>query len=221
MDAAPLSPYQALAVAVRNEERAFSFYTYLAALADGDVQVRRRAESLAREELKHVAQLRRFRRRAYHQQASGRSPTVPAVVVLADLHGLAWGLESGSAAVIEAAAQSLDAGGERAAGALLRHAGSESVRRAAELGRLAGGPRAPPGSHACEEARARGLLKPGGLAAARGLELCERDAREVLDTYLIIAERAGDEALRAAAQELAEAAMGRLALIRSQSGDAS
>lgn len=219
-DDAALTPYRALAIAVRNEERAFSFFTYLAGLAEADSPTRQRAEALAREELKHVARLRRLRRRAYHQQASGRIPTVPPVAVLADLHGLAWGLESGSAAVIEAAARSLDTDGERAAGALLRHAGSESARRAAELARLADGQLAPPGSQACEEARARGLLRPGALTPSDGLRLCEGDAREVLEVYLTIADHAVDAAITAVAEQLAEAAMGRLGLIRSQSGDA-
>lgn len=64
-DLSRLTPYEALAAAVRNEERAFSFYTYLAAIADA-AAVRERAEALAREELEHVALLRGMRRKAFH-----------------------------------------------------------------------------------------------------------------------------------------------------------
>src|SRR5687767_6443363 len=60
-----LSSYQSLSMAVRNKERAFAFWTYVAAYAR-DREVRRAAESMAGEELDHVANLRRERRRAYH-----------------------------------------------------------------------------------------------------------------------------------------------------------
>lgn len=60
-----LTPYRALAIAVRNEERAFSMYSYLAAHAQ-DPAVAAEAEKLAVEALRHAALLRRWRRSAYH-----------------------------------------------------------------------------------------------------------------------------------------------------------
>ena len=66
-----LTPYRAFALAVQNEERAFSFYAYLAAHADGD-GVRMEAEKLGGEELRHAALLRRWRRRAYHRERGSR-----------------------------------------------------------------------------------------------------------------------------------------------------
>ena len=66
-----LSSYHSLSMAVRNKERAFAFWTYVAAYAK-DREVRRAAESMAGEELDHVANLRRERRRAYH---AGRAAT--------------------------------------------------------------------------------------------------------------------------------------------------
>src|SRR5215210_3190268 len=60
-----LSAYRSLSMAVRNEERAFAFWTYVAAYAK-DREIRRAAETMAGEELNHVATLRRERRRAYH-----------------------------------------------------------------------------------------------------------------------------------------------------------
>ena len=51
---AELSAYQALAFAVRNEERAFAFYVYVAAAAK-DSAARALAEDLARDELEHAS----------------------------------------------------------------------------------------------------------------------------------------------------------------------
>ncbi len=62
-----LTPYRAFAVAVENEQRAFSFYAYLAAHADNP-QIRAEAEKLGAEELRHASLLRRWRRRAYHRE---------------------------------------------------------------------------------------------------------------------------------------------------------
>jgi rubrerythrin len=68
-----LSAYRALSMAVRNEERAFAFWSYVAAHAETP-EVRQAAETMAHEELGHVATLRRERRQAFHagrRQADG------------------------------------------------------------------------------------------------------------------------------------------------------
>lgn len=65
--AALLTPYKALSIAVRAEERAFTFWIYLASTA-GDAAVRAQAEEMARQELVHAAKLRHARRRAYHTE---------------------------------------------------------------------------------------------------------------------------------------------------------
>lgn len=62
-----LTAYRVLSMAVRNEERAFAFWSYMAAHAPSP-DIGRAAERLAHEELEHVATLRRERRRAYHAQ---------------------------------------------------------------------------------------------------------------------------------------------------------
>lgn len=67
-----LTPYRALAIAVRNEEQAFALYAYLAAEA-ADPAVAAEAEKLASQELEHAALLRRWRRAAYRKEdAQGR-----------------------------------------------------------------------------------------------------------------------------------------------------
>jgi len=62
-----MTPYRALAIAVRNEERAFAFWSYLAAYSH-DPEVKKASEAMAKEELGHVATLRKERRRAYHRE---------------------------------------------------------------------------------------------------------------------------------------------------------
>lgn len=62
-----MTPYRALAMAVRSEERAFAFWSYLAAFSS-DPEVKTAAEAMASEELGHVAILRKARRRAYHRE---------------------------------------------------------------------------------------------------------------------------------------------------------
>ena len=61
------TPYRALAMAVRNEERAFAFWSYVAAYSE-DSEIKQAAEAMAREELGHVSTLRKERRRAYHKE---------------------------------------------------------------------------------------------------------------------------------------------------------
>ena len=60
-----LSAYRAFSMAVRNEERAFAFWTYVAA-GSTSAELRQAAEQMAREELDHIARLRRERRQAFH-----------------------------------------------------------------------------------------------------------------------------------------------------------
>jgi hypothetical protein len=54
-------------MAVHNEERAFAFWSYVAAHA-GSAEIRRAAEAMAHEELGHVSLLRRERRKAFHAE---------------------------------------------------------------------------------------------------------------------------------------------------------
>jgi len=77
-----ITPYQALAMAVQNEERAFAFWSYMAAFAE-EADIKSASETMAREELGHVAILRRERRRAYHREhdqntADGARPRIDA-----------------------------------------------------------------------------------------------------------------------------------------------
>ena len=70
-------PYKALAFAVHNEERAFRYYSYVAANSKNP-DVQSYAETLAREELGHAALLRAQRRHAWHVQRS-KHETEPSI----------------------------------------------------------------------------------------------------------------------------------------------
>jgi len=62
-----MTPYRALSIAVLNEERAFAFWSYMAAFAK-DPEIKKAAETMASEELAHVSTLRKNRRGAYHRE---------------------------------------------------------------------------------------------------------------------------------------------------------
>jgi rubrerythrin len=75
-----LTPYRALASAVRHEERAFAFWTYVSAHAQR-ADVKETAERMALEELEHVSILRRERRKAFHSHRQSSVPPATAVAL--------------------------------------------------------------------------------------------------------------------------------------------
>ena len=78
------TPYRVFAAGVRDAERVFAAWTYLAAYA-ATTQIRSAAEILAGEELDRIARLRGERRRAYWAErasASGQEPPVASVETL-------------------------------------------------------------------------------------------------------------------------------------------
>ncbi len=202
-------PYEALAVAVRNEERAFAFYTYVAASALTE-EVRRRAEGMAREELEHVSLLRRWRREAFH---ASRQPRRRTPRTLEELFALSAAMEIASAEVNDAAAAAVGASGAVEAAAVLRRLADKA------RGHVGGAAPNVPGSDAAEGARASGLLRSGSLTAEKAVRLSIQDAEEILDTYLAAAEHATEETLLNEAQKRAEQSLGRLALTRSLLAD--
>lgn len=113
---ASLSAYQALAFAVRNEERAFAFYTYVAAEAEHP-DLRALAEELARDELEHAALLRHCRRRAFH---ADRPAFIEHVASVDALRILARRWDSEASAAHAALAKALDEAGESADAAIFR-----------------------------------------------------------------------------------------------------
>jgi rubrerythrin len=205
-----ITPYEALSVAVRNEERAFAFYSYLAAIAE-QATVREHAEGLAKGELEHISRLRSRRRAAYH--AENRAATrLPKVDSLEELYPIALGLERASEKLNAELAEALERGGDIASATLLRRVVSEQSAHADSLpSRIED--TAHPGSPTTVSAT-RGDPKLLDLDAALSLAL--RNAEDVLQVYFNIAERARDESVLLAAQELAQRATAELALISAQ-----
>lgn len=80
-----VSRYRVLSTAVRNEERAFAFWSYAAAHALTP-DIRMAAEELAHRELEQVAALRRQRRLAFRAER-GRSASAPLAAPLAEAEG--------------------------------------------------------------------------------------------------------------------------------------
>ncbi|MFO1062143.1 MAG: ferritin family protein [Dongiaceae bacterium] len=183
---ASLTPYALLALAVESEERAFAFYSHVAAAATLPA-VRELAEALAREELAHAALLRQERRKAFRAEGVGaRSPPDPAAASLAALWASAARLE-GRAALQHrqlAAAGGPDAG-------LLRTIAEEEATAARECaGRIGATPPA-----VLDVAAAGDPRRPLAAALAR---------------YRAIARRAVDAAGAAAAERLAAGVADRL-----------
>lgn len=201
-----LTPYGALAIAVANEESAFAFYTYLAAIAPDD-PIRRRAEALAREELSHVRQLRAMRRQAFHAgREAPRTPRPPRDVQ--QLARVVYSLETASAGLDEAAARCLAAAGW--------DDGAIVLSRQAELARERARRHGDAGSEqpfAAEPASVSSRLDAGRLEPAEALRLSLRNAEQVAGTYIATAGEATDEEVLSAAQLLAAEAVERLAAV--------
>lgn len=179
-----MTPYRALAMAVRNEERAFAFWSYLAAYSE-DPEIKTASETMAKEELGHVAVLRKERRRAYHREHDRKS-----------------GGGSGGAAQSRVDARRLELRlAEQIADIEHRLAGPAAVRAKELLDQTMG---------MAEEAGHVGNL-PGALEQRDAQAVAEALA----DAYLEGAENSNDESRVQALQELAAKAIARLAWLRS------
>ncbi|WP_446737741.1 ferritin family protein [Rhodoblastus sp. 17X3] len=180
---AELGAYEALAFAVRNEERAFAFYSYLSAEAESD-EIRGMAENFARDELQHAALLRQHRRRAFHAK---RPATFEIPTNVDELRALARRWDAEAAVAHAGLADALRTNGEEEDAATFQRLAEDELRCAA-------------GVHADLASVLR--------SAADGLRILE----ECFDRYASIAERSDDEALVAEAQNLASTVIARLAI---------
>jgi len=187
------TPYRVLSMAVRNEERVFAFWTYVASDA-GTPRVRQLAERIAREELNHVAVLRHARRRAYHVMRG--SVTRPRARSVADRMAESAILESHLADQLEH---------------LARHVAGDDAGAARKL--------AAQSREMADEATSHGspVSDPGALDDSNPLATAERLA----ESYLDIADLSRSEHVVAAAQSLAQRAIARLERIRTLVSQAS
>lgn len=189
-----VTPYRALSMAVRNEERAFAFWSYVAARTE-EASLRDVAEAMAREELEHVSLLRRERRRAYHsaggEGAGGRLAPGDALAEAADLEA-------------------------RLAGQLDNLRLRDAPEAQARIRELAGQSWLMAGVSA-----APGLPQPGGTRPDDSAGIPDETlaaAEYLVERYLETADRATDEQTMNRAQSLARKAITRLASLRAMTG---
>jgi rubrerythrin len=190
------SAYRALSMAVRNEERAFALWTYIAAQAD-DPAIQEAAERMAREELRHAALLRQERRRSFHAERQK------------------WSREDAATPRRPPAEEAAHA--ERALASLLTNLADEPAAPVG-LRRLADESQAM-ADEAAEVARARveGKASPNSRSgslpvtpATAALRLSE----QAVEAYLDAADAAGEEDAMRRLQSLAERAIARAVTLR-------
>ena len=205
-----MTPYRALRLAVHNEERAFAFFSHVAAAIE-DRSLRETAEALAKEELEHVVRLRLERCRAWRAEArsAGAAARRPrAVRSLAALRRRARVIEGDAALRCEALGQAMAARGERTTGALFRDLAADQRRLLAEIDRRAEG----------TDVLIDRATEPPRQVAETGprdaLRLALADAEGAFDFYAATAERGADQDMVEEAQRLAERALDRLKRVR-------
>ncbi len=181
------SVYQCLAEAVRNEETAFRFYSYLAAQSD-DPDLTRRAEALAKEELAHAALLRNARRAAYRREPPAGWLTQHKVSSLEDLRAAAGPHET--ALLRRLARSGLDA----AKAAALTQTTDRILQQLTSSAETNKDPSEP----AADEGHLRAL---------------DQEIDEAFDFYDRVARSATEEAVMLAAQELAGLALERITIL--------
>lgn len=198
-----LTPYQALSLAVVNEQRAFVFYSHIAA-GTGDEAVRLHAESLAREELGHAALLRRERRKAFHRRNGGAAQPARADTP-ATLDRLAHALLTAASIEHAVLSRRLAASGNAAGAALLSEIAAE------ERGMAGTAPAAGPVGVDMSGIGATDAGMAESSAAARPWPAAIAIAERLAESFADIAATATDETVLGRALTLQEAAIRQLA----------
>jgi rubrerythrin len=181
-----INAYRVLSMAVRNEERTFTLWAYIAAQAEKP-EIQEAAEDMAHEELEHVALLRRARRLAYHAERLARP------------------YEGGtSVGALLAFARTLELRLADQLGQLGDSLTGEDSGRARELA-----------AQTCAMAEEIEALSPAHdyPAVAEDLDAAA-NAERLVETYLDIGDRSRDEAMVARVQDLARQSIARLAWLR-------
>jgi len=208
--AALLSPYRTLSIAVRHEERAFAFWTYVAAQSDSSV-LRELAETFARQELVHAAKLRHARRRAFHAERGGRRAPARDTGIepaSAEIRAEAARLEAGFGAFCVAAEQQLRSGADIVTADLFQSLGDEAQRAAAALN--------PTGSHVASELDRQTVIRRSQIHGVNGAALLFEAAGMIEDIDYRYLEWLETSARQESLQEFearAQAATARLARI--------
>ncbi|MFZ0693941.1 MAG: ferritin family protein [Alphaproteobacteria bacterium] len=198
-----LTPYRALAIAVRNEERAFAFYSYLAAGSDDD-KIRQFAEDFAKDELDHAGLLRRERRKAWRREGrDGPLPKMEKPESVDVLRRQAVAMERAATEGHRALAAALRVEDDPETARLFDEAAADEEACAGSIAAKLGG----------EQAAAVEQATPSDIVD--GLRLLEF----AFERYSDIVETASDEAVMLEAQILAERALRRLTRVRGSIGN--
>lgn len=215
-----MTPHRALSLAVHNEERAFAFFTDIAALAE-TAEIRERAEKLAKEELAHVVRLRVERRRAWRAQSeraveSAAKEGVRSLRSLPALINRALAVEREAAQRCAEFARALETGGDaKAAGELRDVAQDIAVVIAGLESRSDESVQTPAAGHTAQaDLDALQSISPQGV-----LSLALADAEDGLDLYLAVGDDGVTQDMMETAQELARHAIDRLTRIKALLGN--
>jgi rubrerythrin len=191
-----VTPYRALFIAVRNEERAFAFWSYVSAYSPNET-IREYAEKMAREELRHASILRKERRHAYHERRGAAAR--PSVKNLQQLKKEAAVLETKILEACNFAPTAATARDQETASVLAR-IGEESKFNMQALG--------------LGESDLEGKASADFLPPLMNLDHAIAAMEAAAESYLGNAESARDEAAVSAAQQLSRSAITRLVALR-------
>jgi rubrerythrin len=204
-----LSAYRTLSIAVRHEERAFAFWTYVAAHSANSA-LRDLAEMFARQELLHAAKLRQARRRAFHAERGAHHPArdTTSALTAAAIRGEAARLEAAFAAFCIAAEQQLRSGADIATADLFQSLGDEAQRAVAALD--------PTGSYVDSDLERQTAIRRSQIHGVNGAALLFEAAGMIEDIdyrYLEWLEASASQEGRQEFEARAQAATARLARI--------
>ncbi len=196
-DSRLVTPYQAYSLAVRNEERAFAFWSQVSAEAT-EPAVQEGAERHAYAAMDRLRALRAERRHAYHEgseepSAAERLRRAP----LPEVRREAAQREAALAALHERISRALAADTPEAG--MLADIAREEAESARRLG---------------AEPRTPKLLEPLATDRKALLDLATRELELAVEFYLVAAEHSRHEDVMAAAQDLADHGIRRLARLR-------
>ena len=179
-----LTPYRAFAIAVVNEQRAFALYSYLSAQSV-DAEVAEHAERLALEELRHAAVMRRWRRKAWHDERR-HAASPPGLLSEAEYHALAAEHEARIAERLASVAQRLRAAGDHTSATLLEELRAQHFS----------------GAHLPQRGEARGVAKTGSAPLLNAAQEPLEAFSEVLERVMQVNEGTVFEAAESALTRL-------------------
>ncbi len=207
-----MTPYRALCVAVHNEERAFTFFSLIAATAKPP-DICAKAETLAKEELNHVVRLRLQRRRAWPTESRSAARRyacqVPrAAESLAALHDKAYAIEHEATLTYDSLAVAMAELGDHISAKLFLNLASEERTLLATIAQRTDEP------NLYVQQYAQALGQAARTAPYDTLRHALSEAEAAVDFYTAMAEQSANQDMMEKAQHFAELALVRLKRVR-------